>query len=193
LRIIYYKMVDKEQILSEFINGDIDNFYMHMYSPLLAYAVRILGNNYSFLAEDCVQDAIASGYEKRSTFEFSWKLKSFLFTCVHNNCIDLLRKTKRQENFVSQQNEVEEEISAGMIEQETIDMMRQAINELPEKYRQIFELYYEKGLKMKEVADLLDVTFETLKKRKSKMFSLLRERFKDNQPILELLFILAMC
>jgi RNA polymerase sigma-70 factor (ECF subfamily) len=186
-------MVDKEQILSEFINGDIDNFYMHMYSPLLAYAVRILGSNYSFLAEDCVQDAIALGYEKRSTFEFSWKLKSFLFTCVHNNCIDLLRKTKRQDNYVSQQNVVEEEISAGMIEQETIDIMRQAINELPEKYRQIFELYYEKGLKMREVADLLDITFETLKKRKAKMFSILRERFKDNGTVLQLLFILAMC
>jgi RNA polymerase sigma-70 factor (ECF subfamily) len=164
-----------------------------MYAPLLAYAVRILGNNYSFLAEDCVQDAIALGYERRSTFEFSWKLKSFLFTCVHNNCIDLLRKTKRQENFVSQQNDVEEEVSAGMIEQETIDMMRQAISELPDKYRQIFELYYERGLKMREVAELLDVTFETLKKRKSKMFSILREKFKDNEAMLELLFIVAMC
>lgn len=186
-------MVDKEQILSEFINGDMDNFYLHMYSPLLAYAVRILGNTYSFLAEDCVQDAIASSYEKRLAFEFSWKLNSFLFTCVHNNCIDLLRKTRRQENFVSQQKDIEEEVSAGMIEQETIDIMRQAINELPEKYRRIFKLYYEKGLKMREVADLLDITFETLKKRKSKMFSILRERFKDNETILELLLILAMC
>jgi RNA polymerase sigma factor (sigma-70 family) len=186
-------MVDKEQILSDFISGDIDNFYVHIYPLLLAYAVRILGNNYSFLAEDCVQDAIALGYERRAAFEFPWKLKTFLFTCVHNNCIDLLRKTKRQETFVSQQNDVEKEVLAGMIEQETIDTMRQAINELPEKYRQIFELYYEKGLKMKEVADLLDVTFETLKKRKSKMFTILREKFKGNEPILELLAILAMC
>jgi len=193
LQINYHKMVNKEQILSEFMDGYIDNFYIHIYPQLLAYAVRILGNNYSFLAEDCVQDAIALGYERRSSFEFPWKLQSYLFTCVHNNCIDLLRKTKRQESFVSQQDNVEEEISASMIEQETIDIMRQAIDELPEQYRQIFELYYEKGLKMQEVADLLNITFGALKKRKSKMFTILREKFKDNGPALQLLFILAMC
>ena len=63
-------MIDEEQILTDFINGDIDVFYKKMYSPLLAYAVRYLGNDYSFLAEDCVQDAIVLSYERRSTFNF---------------------------------------------------------------------------------------------------------------------------
>ncbi len=187
-------MVNEEQVLSDFINGDIDTFYKRMYSPLLAYAVRYLGNNYSFLAEDCVQDAIVSSYERRNGFEFTWQLKGYMYTCIHNNCIDLLRKTNRENNYASlQQEDSEEEISAGIIEQETINLLRQAIDELPEQYRQIFELNYEKGLKMKEVADALDITFETLKKRKIKMFALLRERFKNNVVMQTLLFTLAMC
>jgi RNA polymerase sigma factor (sigma-70 family) len=186
-------MVDKEQALYDFINGDLDNFYTIMYSPLIAYAVRYLGDNYSFLAEDCVQDAVESAYNKRDDFEFSWQLNSYIFTCVHNNCISLIRKSKRQINLQEQENSSDEEISAGMIEQETIDMLHRAINELPEKYRQIFELNYNQGLKMKEVADALDITFETLKKRKAKMFTLLREQFKGNKAMQALLFILAMC
>jgi len=92
-----------------------------------------------------------------------------------------------------QQEDIEEEVSAGIIEQETINLLRQAIDELPEQYRKIFELNYEKGLKMKEVADVLNITFETLKKRKIKMFALLRERFKNNAVMQTLLFTLAMC
>lgn len=186
-------MVNEEQVLSDFINGDIDTFYKRMYSPLLAYAVRYLGSNYSFLAEDCVQDAIVSSYERRRGFEFTWQLKGYIYTCIHNNCIDLLRKTNRESNYVLQQEDIEEEVSAGIIEQETINLLRQAIDELPEQYRQIFELNYEKGLKMKEVADVLNITFETLKKRKIKMFALLRERFKNNAVMQTLLFTLAMC
>jgi RNA polymerase sigma-70 factor (ECF subfamily) len=187
-------MVDEEQVLLGFINGDIDHFYAGMYSKLLAYAVRCLGSNYSFLAEDCVQDAIVSSYEKRSTFELAWQLKGYVYTCVHNNCIELLRKTMREDKFASQQKtDIDEEVSAGMIEQETYDLLHRAIDELPDQYRQIFELNYEQGLKMKEVADALDITFEALKKRKIKMFNLLRERFKDNPAMQSLLFILSIC
>jgi RNA polymerase sigma-70 factor (ECF subfamily) len=89
--------------------------------------------------------------------------------------------------------EEEEEISAGIIEQETIDLLHRAIAELPEQYRRIFELNYEKGLKMREVAEELNISFEALKKRKLKMFALLRERFKNNSAMQALLFILAMC
>lgn len=186
-------MVDEEQILSDFINGDIDIFYKKMYSPLLAYAVRYLGNDYSFLAEDCVQDAIVLSYEKRSTFDYMWQLKGYVYTCVHNNCINVLRKTKRENDYASQQEDVEDEISAGIIEQETIDLFRKAIDELPEEYQQIFQLNYEQGLKMKEVAEALNITFEALKKRKIKMFAILREKFKDNMAMQALLYIITLC
>lgn len=186
-------MIDEEQILTDFINGNIDVFYKRLYSPLLAYAARFLGNDYSFLAEDCVQDAIVMSYEKRASFNFPWQLKSYVYTCVHNNCINLLRKTKRENLYAAQQEDIEDEISAGMIEQETIDLLHSAIDELPEQYRQIFELNYEQGLKMKEVADALNITFEALKKRKLKMFAILREKFKDNMSMQALLYILAMC
>lgn len=157
-------MIDEEQILTDFINGDIDVFYKKMYSPLLAYAVRYLGNDYSFLAEDCVQDAIVLSYERRSTFNFMWQLKGYVYTCVHNNCINILRKTKLENDYAAQQKDIEDEIAAGMIEQETIDLLHKAIEELPEQYRQIFELNYEQGMKMKEVADALNITIIRMKR-----------------------------
>jgi hypothetical protein len=43
------------------------------------------------------------------------------------------------------------------------------------------------------VAEELNISFEALKKRKLKMFALLRERFKNNSAMQALLFILVMC
>jgi len=46
----------------------LDAFYAETYAGLLLFAARKLGSDYAFLAEDCVQDAIFSTYQKRSDF-----------------------------------------------------------------------------------------------------------------------------
>lgn len=177
-----YDMVREETVYTDFKQGKIDSLYAEMYAPMMSYAARFLTNDYAMMAEDTVQEAIIKAYQTRGTFSTPYQLKSFLFTCIHNNCISVLRKVSSQQNYVSQPQEViEQEFSASMIEQETIEMLHAAIRELPEKYQQLFELNYEQGLKNEEVARLLDISINGFNKRKSKMISLLREKFKDQE------------
>ena len=137
------------------------------------------------MAEDCVQDAIVNAYQKRHTFNSPIQMKAFLYTCVRNACISILRKIDSQQNYLSEQEtEYEWEISAAIIEQETLDRLHAAISELPEKYRQIFDLDYEQGLKHAEIANLLGISIDGVTKRKAKMISLLREKFKDDKQML---------
>ena len=65
-----------------------------------------------------------------------------------------------------------------------------AIRELPEKYQQLFELNYEQGLKNEEVARLLEISINGFNKRKAKMISLLRDKFKDNELMQILITVL---
>lgn len=177
-----YDMVREETVYTDFKQGKIDSLYAEMYAPMMSYAARFLTNDYAMMAEDTVQEAIIKAYQTRGTFSTPYQLKSFLFTCIHNNCISVLRKVSSHQNYVSQPQEViEQEFSASMIEQETIEMLHAAIRELPEKYQQLFELNYEQGLKNEEVARLLDISINGFNKRKAKMISLLREKFKDNE------------
>ncbi|MBR5350330.1 MAG: sigma-70 family RNA polymerase sigma factor [Prevotella sp.] len=175
-------MVREETVYTDFKQGKIDSLYAEMYAPMMSYAARFLTNDYAMMAEDTVQEAIIKAYQTRGTFSTPYQLKSFLFTCIHNNCISVLRKVSSHQNYVSQPQEViEQEFSASMIEQETIEMLHAAIRELPEKYQQLFELNYEQGLKNEEVARLLDISINGFNKRKAKMISLLREKFKDQE------------
>ena len=83
-------METKEQIFQEFKQGKIDQFYKIIYPQLLLYAVRHLGDNYSFLAEDCVQDAV---YQKTYDLRVNVTLSSSLSTnisCGHHLIIPLI-------------------------------------------------------------------------------------------------------
>ncbi|MBR1401839.1 MAG: sigma-70 family RNA polymerase sigma factor [Prevotella sp.] len=181
-----------ERIYHDFKEGNINTLYAEFYSSMMAYAARFLTNEYAMMAEDCVQESIVKAYNTRDTFVSPSQLKSFLFTCIHNGCVSVLRRVSTHQGYTElPREEVEQEISASLIEQETIDMLHAAIHELPEKYQQIFELNFEQGLKNEEAARLLNISLNGFNKRKAKMISLLRERFKDNEMMQLLITIMT--
>ena len=174
-----------EQIFQDFKAGRIDSLYTQEYPSLKAFAARYLTDSYAMMAEDCVQDAIVNAYQTRNSFNSPLQMKAFLYTCIRNSCVSILRKIDSQRNYLSEQDEdYEWEVSAAIIEQETLDRLHAAIRSLPEKYRQIFDLDYEQGLKHAEIANLLGISIDGVTKRKAKMISLLREKFKDDKQML---------
>ena len=159
-------MAQTEQLLSEFKSGNIGTFYNELYAKLLVYASRHLGPDYAFLAEDCVQDAVYKAYEQRGSFKSVLTLKAFLYSCIHHAAIDILRKNQAQSNYLSQQDDRTEE---------TLNLLYDSIERLPEKYRRIFELHFQQGLKNAEIAQLLGITESAVKKQKACMLDLLRK------------------
>lgn len=179
-----------EQVFEEFKAGRIERFYQEAYAKLLVYASRLLGGDYAFLAEDCVQDAVFKAYEQRETFVSPTAFKAFFYACIRNAATDILRKNRAQANYVAQLEE-ETNFLNSIIEQETLNLLHDSIRQLPEKYRRIFELHFEEGLKNAEIAKLLGVTESAIKKQKAQMLELLRKDLKqklgDNRTALLLL------
>lgn len=176
-------------ILTGFQSGNIDDFYAEVYPSLLTYAIRILDSDYSFMAEDCVQDAIFKAYGQRMTFITPAQFKSFLYSCVHNNAVTMLRKNRSRNNYLMQNNDSGYDMGNAIIEQETLDLLYEAISELPDDMRCIFELSFEQGLKNIEVARVLGISESAVKKRKMRMISILRSKIKDDA----ILHLLLMC
>ena len=182
-----------ERTFQDFKVGRIDALYAEGYASLQAFAARYLTDNYAMMAEDCVQEAMAKAYQTRHTFTSALQLKGFLFTCVRNASVSILRKVGSHQTYLSEQEEgYEEELSAAIIEQETLDRLHEAISELPEKYRQLFDLSYEQGLRHAEVARLLGITIDGVQKRRAKMISLLREKFKNDTEMLIFITLISL-
>ena len=82
-------------------------------------------------------------------------------------------KTRR--NPITSQQDDRTEFLNSIIEQETLNLLYDSIERLPEKYRRIFELHFQQGLKNAEIAQLLGITESAVKKQKACMLDLLRK------------------
>jgi len=180
------------EIFEDFKGGDIASFYETMYPELLVYVARILGDDYSFLAEDCVQDAVLKTWRRRDEFHSPLQWKVFLYTCIRNGAVDVLRKAHAHSNYIdarSGEGGGERNLMLDIIEQETLTLLYETIRQLPEELRQIFDMSFEQGLRNAEVARRLSLSEIAVKKRKARLINILRHRLrgKIDEPLLLLL------
>ena len=171
-------------IIADFKAGHLDTFYAEAYAPLLTYAARLLGEQYALLAEDCVQDAIFQSYQQRASIADGRQWRAFLYRLVHNGAVSILRHHSAQQRYLNQQSAVEEDFTLTLIQQETLDTLFAAIDALPERYRRIFDLSFEQGLRNTEIAELLQVSTRAVVKQKARLLKLVRGQMSDEACML---------
>ncbi len=173
-------MIIDEQTLQDFQCGHIDRLYMLLFPSLLCYAERMLGTQDAFMAEDCVQNAIYRVYLKRKTFADVLSMKSYLFACVHNEVITLKRRKALSDNFIKDQAFSENSLIDELVLQETLYKINKVIDTLSPDQQELFNMSFVDGMKNIEIAERLNLSPETIKKRKAKIVTLLRRHLKDD-------------
>lgn len=172
-------MIDYSSMFACFVRGQMGPFYQYMYPGLLTFASRLLGPSLAFMAEDCVQDAVMLTYQRSSELDDTDHWRWYMMKCVRSRAANLLRHKGVVDVYASgfpdEDALTDRDISYDMIRQETLDTLFAAIDRLPEELRVIFRLNFEEGLKNAEIAERLNVAEITVKKRKARMLSLLRQ------------------
>lgn len=174
-------MSDYDRLFREFSKGRMSPFYKEMYPGLLLYASRILGSDLAYLSEDCVQDAVMNTFLSLQEIENHLHWRRYLVTSIRNRALKILAHHNVVENFVANTDasDIERDISHEIIRQETLDMLHEAIQSLPDIYRKVFDLSFEEGLRNQEIAQMLDIAEVTVKKRKAKLLQILRDKLGD--------------
>ncbi len=174
---------EKQQndVYGQFMEGNIRAFYKYAYAQLIVFAERLLGGELSYLAEDCVQDAVFETYGKRSDMPSSAHLKQYLYRCVHNNAISMLRKKRSHSHYLSiGEEEVEADHSLELIRQETFERLAFAVGQLPSDLRDMARMVFREGLSGQEIAERLGMSLSGVKKRKARLLQTLRPLVKDD-------------
>jgi RNA polymerase sigma-70 factor (ECF subfamily) len=134
-------------------------------------------------SKDIVHAVFVNLWNKRDTIDANTSLKSYLFTSVHNRCLNHIRDQKKlvhhelpleqtdMLNFVESRDFVEEN--------ETIDRINEAIAALPDKCREIFVMSRFDELKYREIAEKLDISVKTVETQVSRALKQLKESLKD--------------
>jgi RNA polymerase sigma-70 factor (ECF subfamily) len=113
------------------------------------------------LAEDIVQDAFVKAYQKLSSFEGRSSFKSWLFQIAVNTAKNKLRS---QRDMVSIDQIQMGTIAADGLEKRGLqEMIRDFVEELPEKQKLALTLRVYDDLSFKEIADIMDCPYDTAK------------------------------
>ncbi len=188
-------MPDYDYIFEEFVQGNLKPFYTFVFPSLLRYARKVAGEELSYLAKDCVQDAIFQCYLHRSDYKSITHWRNALFMSIRNRVIDLIRRADCDHDYIFHHtlisDDVEEDISLAIIYQDALDVIYRAVDALPEIYREIFRLSFEAGLKNAEIAEMLHVSEIAVKKRKARMIDKIRRILGHDIENYLILFILA--
>lgn len=152
-------------------NHGLKLLFKRYYKPLCVFAFKYLDD--LDLSEDIVQEIFIKIWE-RDIFEEQTNLSAFLFTSVKNLSISHLRKVSPcyidcfEEDIAIEEYNSEEDI----LERNRILM--EAIENLPEKTREVFKIVVFDNLKYKEVAEELNISVNTVKSNLARAYRLLK-------------------
>lgn len=140
--------------------------YMEYHKRLYAFAYHYLCDRY--LTEDTIQWLFLSLWENRASLNEQMDLKSYLFTCLKNRILNLLRDDKReaarQEKYLQEAEETtDNEAFQHQDETELKARLRAAVSTLSPRKRKICELKLEGNLSNAEIAEQLQISVNTVK------------------------------
>ena len=183
--------------MKEDFNITYKALFRKYYPNLIFYATRLVGEEE---AEDVVQDVFVELWKRKDSMEIGDQIQAFLYRAVYTRSLNVLKhrniesgymaiveeiNQKRVEFYQPDNNEVIRRIEDRELKKEIYD----AINELPDKCKEVFKLSYLHDMKNREIADTMGVSLRTVEAHMYKALKYLRSRL-DHLIILLTLFFL---
>jgi RNA polymerase sigma-70 factor, ECF subfamily len=170
-------------------NGDRGAFaeLVDMYKDKMYHlGYRMLGQAHE--AEDLVQDTFLRVYTNLERYDENQKFSTWIYRIATNLSIDRLRKRKASYSLDAEMPDGEgadwysllpsdsETPEDEAVLSETQELIRKAIDTLPEKYKSVVVLRYLHDLSLQEISDVLHMPVTTVKTRVHRGREFLRKK-----------------
>ena len=143
------------------------------------------------ISEDLAQEVLLRGFRKLSTLAAPEKFGSWLMSIAHALSTDWLKAKARTEvslsSFSSGEGSEPDPFSnsdpspvQNCLDQEQKQLLRQAIDQLPQAQREVLLIYYYQDVTYDQIAQMLGVSSATINARLTKARTRLREQFSTS-------------
>ena len=160
-------MISDNQMMEDVKTGKVEKLavlFEKYHVQLFNFFLRLTGNR--GVSEDLVQDVFMRILKYRKTYRGQSKFTVWMYQIARNAHIDHLRKKKGELPLDDQWEDVTEpdpSPAARLEISEDIDLVRQALAQLPLKKREVLVLSRFQDLKYREIAELLGCQIGTVK------------------------------
>ena len=185
---------ENAQLIREAIEGD-----QKAYAEIVSrYRAQIFNLIYRMVrqrdeAEDLTQETFIKAFNALPSFNAEYAFSTWLYKIAVNNCIDHFRKKRLktypidnpipvkdgdlQREFPDQSDTPD----SGLMEKERRMQIQDAIDELPEKYREAILLRHGHDKSYEEIADELDIPIGTVKVRIFRAREMLKKKLREQR------------
>lgn len=138
----------------------------HKYVQKL-YAFTLRTAKSPALAEDVVHDVFVKVWDKRDQIDPGQSFQAYLFTIARNHLLNFIKREAHKDDIIDQMikntapvqnNSTNEQV----LYNESHRLFQEAIDQLPAKRKEVFQLCHLEGLTYLEAADRMDITESTV-------------------------------
>ncbi|PZW44107.1 RNA polymerase sigma-70 factor (ECF subfamily) [Mesonia algae] len=130
-------------------------------------------------AEDNLQDAFITIFKKINQFNFKGSFEGWMKRIVINTALQRYRKQHVFE-IVNEENIEQPEVEINE-ENTPLNFLLQIIQELPDRYRMVFNLYALDGYSHKEIAETMGISIGTSKSNLARARAILKRKIEESQ------------
>ena len=130
------------------------------------------------VAEELVQDVMLELWKRRETLAEESSPQAYLFQATRNRALNHIRHAKIErlgEPHATRPEAVDATAHSLVVEEEMLIAVKKAVDRLPERCREVFELSRTHNLKYSEIAATLGISIKTVEAQMGKALKTLRE------------------
>ena len=144
--------------------------------------------------EDLTQEVFIKAFQHLGDFDYQHQFASWLFKITNNHCIDYIRKKRLSVYSIDDQVKTDDgeityeipdstyEPDLNLLREQKSKIIRQAIDSLPKKYREVILLRHREELSYEEIAEKTGLPVNTIKvqlfRAREMMYKFLKDRIK---------------
>lgn len=142
---------------------------------MIEYGDELVRLAFSYLkdtetAKDIVQNTFIKCYKNLDSYRYDAQIKTWLYRITINECKDYLKswnhKMVQVKSFINATaKSISPSVEKTVIDKYNSEEMKETIFSLPKVYREVVYLYYYDSLKTEEIAEILDISVNTVKTR----------------------------
>lgn len=171
------------QKITESDKKAFDKLFRCWYPRLVRFAFKYVQDKAA--ASDIVQNVFIKVWQKRETLDPKRSVKAYLYRAVRNRSLNYLRDHSRVtvglESLGASDLKSEEKRNERGEDEHLLALLKEWIQELPERQREAFELSRFDGLDHNEIAEVMEVSPNTVNNHIVAALKQLRSWYDDSQ------------
>ena len=154
------------EIVRDIKKGDVAAF-QELYSRYadIIYRNILARVNSSFDADDIFQDFFIQVWEKKDSFQVESSVKGYLLIWLRNHILNSIKQEQIRDKYQDMcvPNEEDDYTWVKIVSSDLNENIRQIVNSFPSRLQCVYMLRQEQNLSIKEIAEKLSVSEQTVK------------------------------